>query len=128
MRKVLAETWPRLAGRVDFVECQLDAVALLSTDIVVSSHACGRLTDLVLDRAAAARACVAVLPCCHDLAACDAGGLTGWVDGPLAIDLMRAVHLEQQAYRVWTRAIPASITPKNRLLIGEPRAAGPCDA
>ena len=92
------------------------------TDVVVSSHACGALTDRVLERAAAARARVAVLPCCHDLAACDAGALSGWVDGPVAIDIVRAMRLERQGYRVWTQTIPAAITPKNRLLIGAPEA------
>ena len=91
-----------------------------SAAVVVSSHACGRLTDVVLERAAAARARVAVLPCCHDLDACDAGALSGWVDGPLAIDIMRAVRLEHNGYRVWTQSIPATVTPKNRLLLGAP--------
>ena len=27
------------------------------------------------------------------------------VDGPVAIDIMRAVRLEQHGYRVWTQAI-----------------------
>jgi hypothetical protein len=63
-----------------------------------------------------------VLPCCQDLAACDAGPLTGWIDGPAAIDIMRALRLEQQGYRVWTQTIPVDITPKNRLLMGEPKA------
>src|SRR5918994_2016736 len=48
---------------------------------------------------------LAVLPCCHDLETCDTGGLAGWLDGPLAIDVMRAVRLRQQGYRVWTLAI-----------------------
>jgi hypothetical protein len=61
-----------------------------------------------------------VLPCCHDFAACDAGSLSGWVDAALAIDIMRAVRLEQHGFRVWTQEIPAGITPKNRLLIGDP--------
>ena len=74
----------------------------------------------MLERAAAARARVAVLPCCHDLRTCDAGELSGWVDGPVAIDIVRALRLEQQNYRIWTQAIPADITPKNRLLLGEP--------
>jgi hypothetical protein len=74
----------------------------------------------VLERAAAARARVAVLPCCHDLAKNDGGGLSGWVDGSLAIDIMRALRLEQHGYRIWTQAIPGDITPKNRLLIGAP--------
>ena len=40
----------------------------------------------------------------------------------LAIDVMRAVRLEQHGYQVWTQAIPAGITPKNRLLLGQPDA------
>jgi hypothetical protein len=122
LHEVLVQAWPRLAGRVELVARASDDVAILPTDVVVSSHACGRLTDDVLDRAAAARARVAVLPCCHDLAACDDGGLAGWVDGPLAIDVVRALRLRQQGYRIWTQAIPADITPKNRLLLGAPVA------
>jgi hypothetical protein len=80
------------------------------------------LTDVVLRRATAARARVSVLPCCHDLAAFDARGLSGWLDGPLAIDVVRTVRLNEQGYRTWTQAIPAAITPKNRLLLGEPGA------
>jgi predicted RNA-binding protein with PUA-like domain len=118
LHEVLVQAWPRLAGRVAFIAGALNDVEIRGTDVVVSSHACGRLTDLVLDRAAAARARVAVLPCCHDLATCDAGELSGWVDGPVAIDIMRAMRLEQQGYRIWTQAIPAEITPKNRLLLG----------
>jgi hypothetical protein len=120
----LASAWPRLEGRVTFVQAAIDDEAVSATDLVVSSHACGALTDEVLARAVAARARVAVLPCCHDLETCDAGGLGGWIDGPLAIDVVRAVRLTQQGYRVWTQQIPAEITPKNRLLIGEPDSPG----
>jgi hypothetical protein len=117
----LTKAWPRLAGRIEFVTSALEDVALASGDVVVSSHACGDLTDRLLERAAAARARVAVLPCCHDLATCDAGPLSGWIDHALAIDVLRAVRLEQHGYRVWTQTIPAAITPKNRLLLGEVR-------
>ena len=119
---VLVQAWPRLEGRVEFVETGLDSVEIRGTDLVVSSHACGSLTDVVLDRAIAARARVAVLPCCHHLRTGDAGGLAGWVDRAAAIDIMRAVRLTRCGYRIWTQAIPAGITPKNRLLIGEPEA------
>jgi len=87
---------------------------------VVSVHACGGLTDLVLERAMAAGARVAVLPCCHDLAGSDTGGLQGWLDGPLAVDVTRAALLRSRGYRVYTQLIPGDITPKNRLLLGEP--------
>ena len=120
LHDVLLDAWPRLSGRVAFVAGRVEDVTIRSDDVVVSSHACGGLTDRVIDCAATARARVAVLPCCHDLLAGDAGALRGWVDGPLAIDLMRAVRLEQQGYRVWTQTIPGNITPKNRLLLGAP--------
>ena len=121
LHEALVAAWPRLSGRVTFVASALEDVEILHADVVVSSHACGALTDLVLQRAVAAQARVAVLPCCHDLASGDTGGLSGWVDGPVAIDIVRAMRLTQQGYRIWTQAIPADITPKNRLLLGAPR-------
>jgi len=114
----IGDAWPRLQGRVTLLAADLDDIALASSDLVVSCHACGALTDRILDRAAAVRAAVAVLPCCHDYETCDPGPLGGWVDRSLAIDVMRAVRLEQRGYRVMTQTIPAAITPKNRLLIG----------
>ena len=121
VHRALVDAWPRLDGRVGFVASRLEHVELTSGDLVVSIHACGEVTDRVLERAAAARARVAVLPCCHDAATCDAGDLGGWVDDALAIDVVRAVRLSGAGYRVWTQKIPETITPKNRLLLGAPR-------
>ena len=109
--------WPRLAGRVTFLEGDLESTAIQSGDIVVSSHACGRLSDVVIDLASAARARLALMPCCHDFAACDAGSLTGWLDRSLSIDVARVSRLESRGYRVWTQAIPSAITPKNRVIL-----------
>src|SRR4051812_37137819 len=71
----IVEAWPRLAGRIEFVAAPLDSVTLDEGDVVVSSHACGRLTDVAIEAAAAVRARLAVLPCCHDAVACDTAGL-----------------------------------------------------
>ena len=120
LHEALAAAWPRLEGRVSYSSESIEGVPLSSEDVVVSSHACGALTDVVLERASAVRAPVVVLPCCHSAATCAAGPLTGWLDDSLAIDAMRAVRLEARGYRVWTQLIPASITPKNRLLLGRP--------
>jgi len=114
------EEWPRLRDRVHFVTADLEEVPLCRGDVVVSAHACGGLTDTVLDRAIAVGARVAVLPCCHDLRGADLGGLEGWLDGPLALDVIRAGRLRNAGYRVYTQEIAHDITPKNRLLIGEP--------
>jgi methyltransferase family protein len=118
----LVEAWPRLNDRVAFVASDVGDFPLESGDVVVSCHACGALTDRILDRAVAAEVPVAVLPCCHDFETCDPGSLGGWMDRSLAIDVARAVRLEQHGYRVWTQTIPAAITPKNRLLIGLPKS------
>lgn len=121
LQATLVASWPRLGGRVRWIEAPLDAVPLRSDDVVVSSHACGALTDRVLDAAVVARAPVAVLPCCHDDETCDAGPLGGWMDLALAIDTLRAVRLADRGYDVWTQQIPPDITPKHRLLLGRPR-------
>ncbi len=120
LQAALLRVWPRLAGRIQYVDADLGVVPLGPDDLVVASHACGALTDTVLARAAAARARVAVLPCCHDLDVCDPGPLAGWMPSPLAVDAMRAVALEQRGYRVRTQVIPERITPMNRLLLGAP--------
>ena len=95
-------------------------MALSSDDLIVSSHACGALTDRILARAVEARARVVLMPCCHDASTCDTGGLEGWVDPALAIDATRGARLRAHGYRVHTQTIPAAITPKNRIRLGEP--------
>jgi SAM-dependent methyltransferase len=117
----LQSDWPRLSGRVSFLERAIEEIPLSPEDLVVSAHACGGLTDLILDRAVAAGARVAVLPCCHELDGSDTGGLLGWMDGPLAVDATRVARLRARGYRVVTQTIPAEITPKNRLLLAEPQ-------
>lgn len=120
LERALAEAWPRIAGRVTSVSAPLSDVAVAAGDVVVSSHACGGLTDRVLDAAIAAGARVAVLPCCHDDETCDPGPLRGWMDVGLAVDAMRAQRLAAAGFDVWTQAIPRTITPKCRLLLGRP--------
>lgn len=124
LARALVSRWPRLAGRVERREGDLAAVALDEGDLVVSVHACGALSDLVLERAARARAAVALLPCCHEAATCDAGGLLGFLPLPLAVDATRVARLRSLGYEVATQTIPADITPHNRLILGLPRGAG----
>ncbi|MCE1203370.1 MAG: SAM-dependent methyltransferase [Holophagaceae bacterium] len=123
----LCAEWPRLRGRVTYLEADLGMVPLQRGDLVVSAHACGGLTDLILERAVEAGASVAVLPCCHDLRRGSLGGLEGWMDGPLAMDATRVARLRAQGYRVFTQHIPGDITPKNRLLMAEPEPVGSQD-
>lgn len=116
----LERHWPRLEGRVGFVEARLEDIEVPPEALLVSVHACGALTDQVLDLAVNARSRVAVLPCCHDLDVCDTGSLTGWMDGSLAVDATRVARLRRAGFRVHTAQIPKEITPKNRLLMAWP--------
>jgi hypothetical protein len=116
----MERAWPRLAGRVTIEERPLAGVTLGAGDVVVATHACGALTDAVIDKVLAARARVALLPCCHDEETCDSGGLRGWLDVATAVDATRAARLRAHGYSVQTQVIPRAITAKNRLLLGAP--------
>jgi len=124
LSQVIVDRWPRLENRIHYLNCRVEDFDLNPDDIAVSVHACGRLTDTIIEAAVNAGTRLAVLPCCHDTKAGDLGGLGGWVDGPLAIDVTRAALLRAKGYCVLTRTIPEEITPKNRLLMAHPKSNG----
>ena len=119
LSSALITSWPRLKNRVIYKEVPFQEFTILPDDIVVSAHACGSLTDLIIDKATEQHARVAVLPCCHDLKESSTDGLEGWMDKTLAVDTVRAVRLRSKGYQILTQKIPNDITPKNRLLMGE---------
>lgn len=119
LREALRAVWPDLPPVV-CAAVPLERFAVAAGDVVVSCHACGALTDRVLERAAAARARVAVLPCCHVLERAQPPALAGWMEATLAVDARRAFALQQRGYTVWTSSIPVAITPKHRVLMGAP--------
>jgi hypothetical protein len=116
----MSAEWPKLRGRLVHLETSLARVALQTDDVAVSIHACGALTDAVIGLVTASRSRLAVVPCCHDLDRAQTGGLTGWLNGPLAVDVVRASNLRARGWEVWTQTIPAAITPHNRLLMAAP--------
>ena len=118
LSEIIVERWPRLRNRIHYLTSRVEEIELGPDDLVVSVHACGGLTDAIIESAVKARARLAVLPCCHDIRASDLGGLEGWLDAPLAVDVTRAAFLRENGYSVMTRTIPPDITPKNRLLMG----------
>jgi len=124
LARVLEAHWPRLRGRVHYAEAPIeDCAALDGSSLVVSIHACGALSDTVIERAINSQSRLAIMPCCHDIAATDAGYLLGWLRPELAVDVARANRLGHCGYRVHTATIPADITPQNRLLLAQPGSA-----
>ena len=119
LSNALIESWPRLKNRIIYKQVPVQEITIHPDDIVVSAHACGSLTDLIIDMAVEQRARVAVLPCCHNLKESSTDGLEGWMEKTLAVDTARAMRLRSKGYRIVTQIIPGDITPKNRLLMGE---------
>ena len=120
LSQALVTDWPRLGEKIHFKEMDIEEVMIFPDDVVVSAHACGALTDLVIDKAVKGNARVAVLPCCHNLKTCPTGNLYNWMESTLAVDAVRAINLQSRGYQIFTAKIPDSITPKNRLLLGHP--------
>lgn len=116
----MAQAWPRLAERVTLEQRALADLTLPADALIVATHACGALTDLVIDKALSVRAPLSVLTCCHDEETCDAGGLRGWLELGDAVDATRAARLRVHGYAVHTQLIPRAITAQNRLLIASP--------
>lgn len=121
--RALAAEWPRIAGRVAIAKGTIEDVCLGPADLAVAVHACGGLTEIVLDRAIAGRARVAVMGCCHDAATGDRGDLAGWLDPAISIDVTRVARMRAAGYAVHTQLVPADITPENRLLVAVPSNA-----
>ncbi len=119
LSNALIASWPRLKNRIIYQQMPIEEFTILPDDLVVSAHACGSLTDLIIDKAIEQRARIAVLPCCHNLKASSTDGLEGWMEKTLAVDTVRAVKLRSMGYQIVTQKIPSDITPKNRLLMGE---------
>ena len=62
------ERWPQLRGQHQYVEGTLDAVSAAPGEALFTSvHACGPLSDRVIERAVASACPVALVPCCHSL-------------------------------------------------------------
>ena len=134
----LSQRWPDLRDRMQYVEDDLANVETDPSVLVTSVHACGPLTDSVLERAVAGGAhAVAVMPCCHSLrkqpippvAGLNAQLLRARADtlgsAPDAIDFARIEALRLCGYEVDepSAEIDPTVTPYNRLIIATRRGS-----
>ena len=89
---------------------------------VVSAHACGVLSDMCIDLAIETGGPLAVLPCCYPRAACSAPlALQTALGLKTAFDVDRTYRLKNAGYRVRWTAIPAMISPMNRVICAIPK-------
>eukprot|EP00571_Detonula_confervacea_P004373 CAMPEP_0172322072 /NCGR_PEP_ID=MMETSP1058-20130122/44965_1 /TAXON_ID=83371 /ORGANISM="Detonula confervacea, Strain CCMP 353" /LENGTH=328 /DNA_ID=CAMNT_0013037715 /DNA_START=95 /DNA_END=1078 /DNA_ORIENTATION=- len=91
--------------------------------IVISTHACGSLTDKVLQYAMDIEAAsLAVMPCCYT--GTDSGvpyGVRRMLGVSASADVRRSFYLQEHDYHHDFAAIPRAITPMNRIIVAERR-------
>jgi hypothetical protein len=124
--------WPELEASVQYVEGSLDTVWAEPGEAVFASvHACGPLSDMVIETAVSSGCPLALMPCCHSLRKQPLPPLPG-LDRPTldrmsaalgqsaAIDACRVAALRGRGYTVQQQFISSDITPYNRLILAEP--------
>ncbi|KAL7495535.1 hypothetical protein ACHAWT_007231 [Skeletonema menzelii] len=132
LRDLISEVCPWVnQDTVQFVDADLDEYVTksLSDDatneasIIISTHACGSLTDDVISYAVNSRAAsVSVMPCCYTGTAKGAPyGVQRMFGVSASADIMRSFLLHDNGYHVDFAAIPKAITPMNRLIVAERR-------
>ena len=91
--------------------------------IVISTHACGSLTDKVLEYSINSEAAsLAVMPCCYT--GTDEGapyGVRRMLGVGLSADVRRSFYLQENNYHADFGAIPRAVTPMNRIIVAERR-------
>ena len=145
IREALERVCPHMKGRVEFVEKSLSAegsppsypspagpsaagpsAASSSSPvsrIVIGVHACGSLTDSVLEYALSNSATsIAVMPCCYTGTNPQAPyGLKRVLGSSWSSDIARIYRLSSNNYHTDFSSIPSSITPMNRIIVAERR-------
>ncbi len=119
--KQVALIAPWIQDKVQFRKGTIDSFepSAAAPSSIVSSHACGLLTDQCLETAIAIKGNVAVMPCCYPKSKGQASKALQFALGhELALDIDRTYRLEQSNYSVRWTSIPNPITPMNRVLVG----------
>ena len=126
--------------RWDYVEGPVENIVPHESCLLVGIHACGRLSDTVINLAICSNAPLALVPCCHSkkiltpeqaegfkalMASAPASNKTSNAPIPsytLAdfTDSIRKQRLVDAGYEVLEIWIPEEFTPKNRILLAVP--------
>lgn len=131
LRSVITQTWPEAAKRLHYVESKLHHIEASENVLITSVHACGPLTDAVIERAVSGGAPVAVMPCCHSLRKQQLPPEPGITEEVLAtrakelgmshaIDSARVKALQASGYHVTEEFCDPDVTPYNRLILAKP--------
>lgn len=123
LRDAFGAAFPRLRAQHRYIVGDARDVQATSDTLVAGLHACGELSDIVIDVALQGSSRLALVPCCHstrNLAAADADAAVR-VGLDEAVDSARARRLAAAGWVVERDTLcPREITPKNGLILARP--------
>ena len=123
LRDSFGAAFPRLRAQHRYIVGDARDVAAAGDTLVCGLHACGGLSDIVIDVALEGSSALALVPCCHTTKIphdVDAAARVGLDE---AIDASRARRLEAAGWAVERDTLcPREITPKNGLILARPSA------
>ena len=126
LRDAFGAAFPRLRAQHRYVVGDARDVVAAGDTLVCGLHACGGLSDIVIDVALEGSSALALVPCCHstkNLAVADEAAAAK-VGLDEAIDASRARRLAAAGWAVERDVLcPREITPKNGLILGRPPPA-----
>ncbi len=121
LRDSFGAAFPRLRAQHRYIVGDARDVEATGDTLVAGLHACGGLSDIVIDVALAGSSALALVPCCHSTKIphdVDAAARVGLDE---AIDASRARRLAAAGWAVERDTLcPREITPKNGLILGRP--------
>ena len=123
LRDSFGEAFPRLRAQHRYVVGDARDVAATSDTLVAGLHACGGLSDIVIDVALEGLSALALVPCCHSTKIPHDAAAAANVGLDEAIDAARARRLKAAGWAVERDTLcPREITPKNGLILARPSA------
>lgn len=127
LRDLITEVCPWVDDLVTFHESDIDSFIPPTSGkipITIATHACGSLTDKILEAAVKnSSSFMALMPCCYT--GTDNGmpyGIKRAMGVAWTADIKRVLELESHGYHTDFSTIPKEITPLNRIIIAEDRS------